>query len=79
MQTTCRDCGRTLDPKARGCPTCAWNVEAEAMHELLKPDGLLVCEDADLTSADSEPSTKLKEFSRLFAGLGPKWGVDYQG
>jgi len=27
----CRDCGYLLEPKARGCPQCALNVEAESM------------------------------------------------
>jgi SAM-dependent methyltransferase len=56
-------------------------AEAEAalreMHHLLKPNGILVCEDGDLTSAGSEPASKLNAFSDLFGGLGPKWGVDY--
>ena len=47
------------------------------MHQLLKPNGILVCEDGDLTSAGSEPQSKLQAFSKLFGGLGPKWGVDY--
>ena len=47
------------------------------MRELLKPDGIIVCEDGDLTSAGSEPPSKLQEFSNLFGALGPKWGVDY--
>jgi SAM-dependent methyltransferase len=47
------------------------------MYELLKPGGLLVVEDGDLTSAGSEPLSKLQAFSKLFGGLGPKWGVDY--
>ena len=47
------------------------------MYNLLKPNGILVCEDGDLTSAGSEPHSKLQEFSNLFGGLGPKWGVDY--
>jgi SAM-dependent methyltransferase len=47
------------------------------MHRLLKPSGILVCEDGDLTSADSEPASRLQEFSKLFGCLGPKWGVDY--
>lgn len=47
------------------------------MHGLLKPEGLIVCEDGDLTSASSEPPSKLQEFSNLFGALGPKWGVDY--
>jgi len=28
---TCRDCGNELEPKARGCPRCARNIEAENM------------------------------------------------
>src|SRR5689334_9934120 len=47
------------------------------MRELLKPDGILACEDGDLSSADSEPPSRLREFSNLFGALGPKWGVDY--
>ena len=47
------------------------------MRELLKPGGIFVCEDGDLTSAGSEPPSKLQEFSNLFGALGPKWGVDY--
>jgi SAM-dependent methyltransferase len=47
------------------------------MHYLLKPNGILVCEDGDLTSAGSEPPSKLQDFSDLFGRLGPKWGVDY--
>jgi SAM-dependent methyltransferase len=47
------------------------------MHSLLKPDGILVCEDGDLTSAGSEPPSALNAFSDLFGRLGPTWGVDY--
>ena len=47
------------------------------MHELLKPEGIIAVEDGDLTSADSEPPSLLREFSNLFGALGPKWGVDY--
>lgn len=47
------------------------------MHELLKPGGIMAIEDGDLTSATSEPRSKLEEFSNLFGALGPKWGVDY--
>ncbi len=47
------------------------------MYGLLKPNGILVVEDGDLTSAGSEPFSKLHAFSELFGGLGPKWGVDY--
>jgi SAM-dependent methyltransferase len=47
------------------------------MHNLLKADGILVCEDGDLTSAGSEPPSALNAFSDLFGRLGPTWGVDY--
>jgi SAM-dependent methyltransferase len=47
------------------------------MRALLKPAGIIVCEDGDLTSAGSEPPSRLQEFSNLFGALGPKWGVDY--
>jgi SAM-dependent methyltransferase len=47
------------------------------MRSLLKPNGILACEDGDLASAGSEPPSRLQEFANLFAGLGPKWGVDY--
>jgi len=47
------------------------------MYRLLKPNGILVCEDGDLTSAGSEPYSKLQVFAVLFGQLGPCWGVDY--
>jgi SAM-dependent methyltransferase len=47
------------------------------MHKLLKPGGILVCEDGDVTSAGSEPPSALSAFSDLFGRLGPTWGVDY--
>jgi len=47
------------------------------MHRLLKPGGVLVCEDGDLTTAGSEPTTALNMFADLFGRLGPTWGVDY--
>lgn len=47
------------------------------MYQLLKPNGLIACEDGDLTSAGSEPPSRLQDFSTLFGRLGPKWGVDY--
>lgn len=47
------------------------------MYNLLKPDGILVCEDGDLTSAGSEPPSSLNAFADLFGRLGPTWGVDY--
>jgi predicted amidophosphoribosyltransferase len=30
-EKTCRDCGNVLEQKARGCPRCALNFEAENM------------------------------------------------
>jgi SAM-dependent methyltransferase len=47
------------------------------MRALLKPGGILVCEDGDLTSAGSEPPSALDAFAELWGRLGPKWGVDY--
>jgi len=56
-------------------------VEPEAalteMHRLLRPSGILVCEDGDLTSAGSEPSSALGAFAELFSSLGPTRKVDY--
>lgn len=47
------------------------------MRALLKPGGILVCEDGDLTSSGSEPPTALGAFSELWGRLGPARGVDY--
>jgi SAM-dependent methyltransferase len=47
------------------------------MRALLKPNGILVCEDGDLTSAGSEPPSALGAFADLWGRLGPKRGVDY--
>jgi SAM-dependent methyltransferase len=47
------------------------------MHNLLKPGGILVCEDGDLMSAGSEPPSALNTFADLFRRLGPIRGVDY--
>src|SRR5262249_34013772 len=47
------------------------------MMALLKPGGIVVCEDGDLTSAGSEPASALQIFSKLWADLGPRRGVDY--
>jgi SAM-dependent methyltransferase len=47
------------------------------MRSLLKPDGILVCEDGDLTSAGSEPPSALGAFADLFGRLGPARGVNY--
>lgn len=48
------------------------------MRDLLKPNGIFVCEDGDLTTAGSEPASQLEAFSNLFGRLGPMWGVDYK-
>jgi SAM-dependent methyltransferase len=47
------------------------------MRALLKPNGILVCEDGDITSAGSEPSSAYGTFADLFGRLGPLRGVDY--
>jgi SAM-dependent methyltransferase len=47
------------------------------MRALLKPNGLLVVEDGDLTSAGSEPPSALGAFADLWGRLGPTRGVDY--
>jgi SAM-dependent methyltransferase len=47
------------------------------MWALLKPNGILVCEDGDLTTAGSEPPSALGAFADLFGRLGPVRGVDY--
>jgi SAM-dependent methyltransferase len=47
------------------------------MRTLLKPDGILVCEDGDLTSSGSEPPSALGAFADLFGRLGPTRGLDY--
>lgn len=47
------------------------------MLALLKPNGVLVCEDGDLTSAGSEPPSALQAFADLWGRLGPRRGVDY--
>jgi SAM-dependent methyltransferase len=47
------------------------------MYRLLKPGGILVCEDGDLTSAGSVPASALSAFADLFGRLGPVRGVDY--
>jgi SAM-dependent methyltransferase len=47
------------------------------MRALLKPNGILVCEDGDLTTAGSEPPSALGAFAGLWGCLGPKRGVDY--
>jgi len=47
------------------------------MRALLKPDGILVCEDGDLTTSGSEPPSVLGAFADLWGRLGPTKGVDY--
>src|SRR5215471_16350202 len=47
------------------------------MRRILKPNGILVCEDGDLTSAGSQPPSQLNAFADLFGRLGPVKGVDY--
>ena len=47
------------------------------MGALLKPNGILVCEDGDLTSAGSEPPSALGAFADLWGRLGPERGLDY--
>jgi SAM-dependent methyltransferase len=47
------------------------------MWTLLEPDGILVCEDGDLTSSGSTPPSALGAFADLWGRLGPKRGVDY--
>jgi SAM-dependent methyltransferase len=47
------------------------------MRALLKPNGILVCEDADLTTSGSEPPSALDAFADLFCRLGPTRGLDY--
>jgi SAM-dependent methyltransferase len=51
-----------------------------ALHEmrtLLRPNGILVCEDGDLTSSGSQPPSALGAFADFFGRLGPTRGVDY--
>jgi len=49
----------------------------EEMHGLLRPDGILVCEDGDLTAAGSQPPSALDAFAELWGRLGPARGLDY--
>jgi SAM-dependent methyltransferase len=51
-----------------------------ALHEmfaLLRPGGILVCEDGDLTACGSEPPSALDAFADLWGRLGPRRGLDY--
>jgi SAM-dependent methyltransferase len=49
----------------------------QEMRNLLKPDGILVCEDGDLTTSGSEPPSALSAFAELWGPLGASRGVDY--
>jgi SAM-dependent methyltransferase len=46
-------------------------------RRLLRPGGVLVCEDGDLTTSGSEPPSALGAFAELWGRLGPSRGVDY--
>src|SRR5262249_53349700 len=47
------------------------------MMSVLKPDGILVVEDGDLTLGGSVPPTALNAFGDLWRRLAPVRGVDY--
>lgn len=47
------------------------------MRAVLKPGGMLVVEDGDLTAAGSVPPSAVGAFADLFARLGPTRGIDY--
>src|SRR5262249_51309954 len=47
------------------------------MFTLLKPNGILVCEDGDLTASGSEPPSALDAFADLWGRLGPQRGLNY--
>jgi SAM-dependent methyltransferase len=47
------------------------------MRALLRPGGILVCEDGDLTTCGSEPPSAFGAFADLWGRLGPTRGVDY--
>ena len=47
------------------------------MLAILKPGGMLVVEDGDLTSAGSVPESSLSWFAKLFGRLGPTRGLNY--
>jgi SAM-dependent methyltransferase len=49
----------------------------QEMLAVLKPNGILVVEDGDLTSAMSQPPTAQNAFADLFGRLGPTRGLDY--
>jgi hypothetical protein len=47
------------------------------MRAVLKPGGILVVEDGDLTAAGSVPPSSMHAFADLFGRLGPTRGLDY--
>jgi SAM-dependent methyltransferase len=49
----------------------------DEMLSVLKPGGILVLEDGDLTTAMSQPPTASNAFADLFGQLGPTRGLDY--
>src|SRR5262249_60142648 len=46
-------------------------------RRLLRPGGVLVCEDGDLTTSGSEPPSAFGAFADLWGRLGPPRGGDY--
>ncbi len=38
----CRDCGNMIDPRSRGCPKCARNLDAERMIDRVVLGGLVL-------------------------------------
>jgi ubiquinone/menaquinone biosynthesis C-methylase UbiE len=49
----------------------------QEMLAVLRPGGILVIEDGDLTTAMSQPPTAVNAFADLFGRLGPTRGLDY--
>jgi SAM-dependent methyltransferase len=47
------------------------------MRALLRPNGILLCEEGDLITAGSEPPSALGAFADLWVRLGPARGVDF--
>jgi hypothetical protein len=37
----CRDCGNMIDPRSRGCPKCALNLDGERMIDRVVLCGLV--------------------------------------
>jgi len=49
------------------------------MRRLLRPGGILVVEESDLTTAMSVPPTDIDDFGELFARFAPTLGLDLSG